>query len=91
MNKLNEFAELWHRFENEEIGLFDLKECEQINKLRFEIESALKLQELVNDKIKKGTKSGHKLFSDEGGYLEQELQSMVEQSQTTKKEEGKAT
>ena len=42
---------------------------------------ALKLQELVKERMNATYVSGHKLLSDENGYLEQELRSLVEESQ----------
>lgn len=45
------------------------------------IESALKLQELVKERVKGQIKSGHKKFCDETGYLEQELYSLIEESE----------
>ena len=53
-----------------------------------ELQSALNLQELVKDRLKGTVKCGHKRFSDETGYLEQELQSLIEQSENTVKEKG---
>jgi len=42
---------------------------------------ALKLLELVKERLKGAVKCGHKRFSDESGYLEQELQSLIEESE----------
>ena len=65
---------------------FDSKEIAE--KFAKQIKSALKLQELIEERLKGKSKSGHKKLSDETGYLEQELRSLLEQSQTTLKEEG---
>lgn len=51
------------------------------NEKFIKIKSALSLQELVIERIKGSYKSGHKKLSDEVGYLEQELQSLVEESE----------
>ena len=50
-----------------------------------EINSGLKLQALIEKRTIGMIKSGHKKFSDETGYLEQELVSLVEESQNTNK------
>lgn len=49
---------------------------------------ARRLEELVKERLKGAYKSGHKKFSDEIGYLEQELQSLVDESEKTVKEKG---
>lgn len=53
-----------------------------------EIVSALKLQELVKERLKGTGKCGYKRFSDETGYLAQEFRSLIEQSENTVKERG---
>jgi len=49
MSILDEYAKLWHEFEIEKYGVFDKEKCEEYNKLKAKITSALKLQKLVID------------------------------------------
>ena len=51
-NDLSEYADLWHKFKIEELGVFDKKECEQYIKLRKKIQSAIKLQELLIEELR---------------------------------------
>lgn len=82
MNKtLSEYAELYHKFKIEELGVFDTKECKQSLELRKKIESALSLQELAQKRIKYNLE----IKNDIGGKCEFEelktLQSLIKESQ----------
>lgn len=59
----------------------ECKSKEQAELLLAEIDNASKLQKLIKERLKGAHKSGHKIFSDESGYLEQELKFLVEESE----------
>lgn len=52
LNNLQEYIELWHRFNIGDLGMLDKEDYKRYMNLQIKIKSALKLQELVNEEIK---------------------------------------
>jgi len=103
MSILQEYAELWHRFEVEYLGIFDKKECEKIKELELKLNSALKLVELVKKRMEEEGRYQPEIIRRKEGLFDMRdvvdkmrddeyhiYKSLLEQSQNTLKEEGEA-